>query len=93
MKQLMTAVVCLSVIAVLGAAKIKVRVEPDPEARLELYRRAEDIIFDDCPSVWHYFPAAIDVRQPYVKGVRRHPVRGLSLTGAWLDSPEQRASP
>jgi peptide/nickel transport system substrate-binding protein/oligopeptide transport system substrate-binding protein len=69
------------------------RAEADIGARLALYRHAEDILFEDCPSVWHYFPAALDVRQPYVAGAARHPVRGLSLADAWLDNPTRRATP
>jgi peptide/nickel transport system substrate-binding protein len=67
------------------------RVEQDRSRRLSLYRRTEDLIYEDCPSVWHYFPVALDVRQPHVMGLRRHPVRGLSYRDAWIGDPRRRA--
>jgi len=67
------------------------RRELDHEKRVALYRRAERIIYDDCPSVFHYFPVALDVHQPYLRAAKRHPVRGLFLRDAWLDEPHERA--
>jgi ABC-type transport system substrate-binding protein len=67
------------------------RAEPDRSKRLDLYRRAEDLIYADCPAVWHNFPVAVDVWQPVVRGAGRHPVRGLFFRDAWFDDPARRA--
>jgi peptide/nickel transport system substrate-binding protein/oligopeptide transport system substrate-binding protein len=68
---------------------IRARSEPDPAARVALYRRAEELIVEDAPiiPVWHYTYERLF--QPYVRSVE---VNGLGdpyvpLRKIWLDRP------
>ncbi|MBK9258382.1 MAG: ABC transporter substrate-binding protein [Polyangiaceae bacterium] len=60
------------------------RTERNVEKRLSMYRQAENIIVDDCPHVWHYFLASLDVRKPHVRGPIRHPARDIFLRDTYL---------
>jgi len=60
------------------------RTERNVEKRFSMYRQAENIIVDDCPHVWHYFPASLDVRKPRVRGPIRHPARDLFFRDTYL---------
>lgn len=60
------------------------RYELDPQKRLSLYGQAENIIVDDCPHIWHYFPSALDVRHPRVRGPIRHPARDLFFRDTYV---------
>jgi ABC-type transport system substrate-binding protein len=64
------------------------RHEMDGDARIALYRRAEDIVCEDCPCAFLYFPIHVQVRQPYLMGCRMHPARPEAFRHAWLDQPE-----
>lgn len=64
------------------------RAQRDPEARAALYRRAEQILYDDPPWIWNYHQAITEVSQPYVRGYRLHPVWARDLPTAWLDLGE-----
>ncbi len=66
---------------------VHARNEPDPQRRVELYRRAEQAIVDDAPIIpfWHYTYERLF--QPYVRSVE---VNGLGdpyipLRKIWLD--------
>jgi peptide/nickel transport system substrate-binding protein/oligopeptide transport system substrate-binding protein len=61
------------------------RGEPDHEKRMAMYRRAEHILYDECPWVWHYHPKTTEVVQPYVKNYAWHPVYTRDYRYAWLD--------
>jgi peptide/nickel transport system substrate-binding protein/oligopeptide transport system substrate-binding protein len=68
---------------------IQARKETDVPRRVELYRRAEQMIMDDAPviPVWHYAYEALF--QPYVRSIE---VNGLGdpyipLRKVWLDRP------
>lgn len=60
------------------------RFEADVDQRLAMYRQAENIILDDCPHIWHYFSAALDVRNPRVRGPIRHPARDYFFRDTYL---------
>jgi oligopeptide transport system substrate-binding protein len=60
------------------------RLEGNDSTRLALYRHAEDILFEDCPNVWHYFGMSVDVRRPRIRGPIRHPVRDLSFRDTFI---------
>jgi peptide/nickel transport system substrate-binding protein/oligopeptide transport system substrate-binding protein len=65
------------------------RVEADPQRRMELYRRAEQVILEDAPviPVWHYTYERLF--QPYVRSIE---VNGLGdpyipFRKIWLEAP------
>lgn len=60
------------------------RYELDAAKRFSLYQRAENIIVEDCPHVWHYFSSALDVRHPRVRGPIRHPARDLFFRDTYV---------
>ncbi len=60
------------------------RFEIDAEKRASMYRRAENIIIDDCAHVWHYFSTALDARHPRVRGSIRHPARDLFFRDTYI---------
>ena len=60
------------------------RFETNTEKRLSLYRRAENIIIEDCPHIWHYFSTALDARHPRVRGSIRHPARDLYFRDTYI---------
>jgi ABC-type oligopeptide transport system substrate-binding subunit len=68
---------------------VRARAEPDGARRVELYRRAEQLIMDDAAvlPVWHY--PYERVFQPYVRSVE---INGLGdpyipLRKIWLEQP------
>jgi ABC-type transport system substrate-binding protein len=48
--------------------------ETDRALRLRLYQEAEQLIVDDAPWVFLYYPISYALRQPWVKGFALHPV-------------------
>lgn len=62
------------------------RHEVDGEKRVALYRRAEDLVYDDCPVVWIGFPVLAEVLHPHVRGYKYHPCRWRSYRDTWLDA-------
>jgi len=61
------------------------RAEPDATKRAAMYRRAERILYDDAPWIWGYHQVTTEVRQPYVRDYRPHPMWLRDYTSAWLD--------
>lgn len=61
------------------------RSDADPQSRAALYRRAEQLLFDDPPWLWNYHQIATEVSQPYVKNYAPHPVWIRDFATAWLD--------
>jgi ABC-type transport system substrate-binding protein len=61
------------------------RKETDESRRTELYRRAEQILYDDAPWIWDYHRRWIEVTQPYVRDYEPHPIWRRDYTSAWLD--------
>ncbi|MBI3457098.1 MAG: ABC transporter substrate-binding protein [Candidatus Rokubacteria bacterium] len=71
------------------ALLLRAREETDPARRVDLYRRAEDLVLEDAPiiPVWHYTYERLF--QPYVRSVE---VNGLGdpyipLRKIWLERP------
>lgn len=63
------------------------RGEQDPQRRRELYSQADHLAFEDCPYIWHYNLLRVELRQPYVKNYRPHPVWLRDLREVSLDAP------
>jgi ABC-type transport system substrate-binding protein len=51
----------------------------DPKRRYELYQQIQQIIVNDAPWVFLYHPVAYVIRQPWVHGIRLHPLRPARL--------------
>lgn len=66
--------------ALLGRA----RREPDPEARLTLYREAERALSTDAPWAFVYYPRAWEMWQGYVNGYRPSDASRRGLRSVWL---------
>lgn len=64
------------------------RRENDPDERRALYREAGDILSDEAPWAFAFAYHGYDVRQPYVRGFRPHPVWPLDVSRVWLDRRE-----
>jgi peptide/nickel transport system substrate-binding protein len=69
------------------------RHELDAAKRLDMYRRAERILHEDCPWVWHYHQVMVEVVQPYVRGYQPHPVWLRDFRRTWLDGPRRPGPP
>lgn len=65
--------------------------ELDRERRASLYRQAQAIIATDVPYVFEYHTLQPSAAQPYVKGLRDHPVYSRDMRGIWLDLPPDGA--
>ncbi len=61
------------------------RGELDPAKRAAMYRRAEQMIFDDAPWIFDYHPRTSEVTQGYVHGFDMHPIWLRDYTHVWLD--------
>ncbi|MEZ4302686.1 MAG: ABC transporter substrate-binding protein, partial [Polyangiaceae bacterium] len=62
------------------------RSEHDRAKRMALYARAEEIVRDNAPWVPTSVPRPMEVRQPYVRGYRTHPILPAPLAEVWLDA-------
>ncbi|MEB2314339.1 MAG: ABC transporter substrate-binding protein [Sorangiineae bacterium] len=69
---------------------VTARGSTDASARLELYRRAEQIVADDAPWAIAYSYRYFELWQPYLHGYRPNPILTQHLRGAWLDRSEMR---
>jgi ABC-type transport system substrate-binding protein len=63
------------------------RRELDPDERIAMYQRAERILHDEAPWIWHYHAQIVEITQPYVRGYEYHPVYLRDYRYAWLDRP------
>lgn len=70
----------------------KARAEVSRDKRLALYRKANEILADDAPWAFLYYPVDMFVWQPYVKNFRTHPVWQQEYRNVWLDLPRRRVS-
>jgi oligopeptide transport system substrate-binding protein len=61
------------------------RAEPDETKRLELLRRAEQILMDEVPIIPMYFYVSKNMVQPYVRGFYRNPLDDHPLPAIWVD--------
>lgn len=71
----------------------RARVEADREARMALYRQAEEIIVHDAPWAFAFSNLVTDVWQPYVHGYDVHPVWRPLYRDVWLDLPRRENAP
>lgn len=67
------------------------RRETDPERRRAIYDEAGQVLVDRAPMAFAYNSAALQVWQPYVRGLHRHPLVDYPLATVWLDREEQAA--
>jgi peptide/nickel transport system substrate-binding protein len=68
----------------------RAKIEPDREARRQLYRRASEIIVADSPWAFMWSDLQLEAWQPYVRGYRPNPVFSNDYRHVWLDLPKQR---
>jgi ABC-type transport system substrate-binding protein len=57
------------------------------ERRMALYREANEVLCDQAPWAFAYSYHFFDVRQPYVRGFKPHPVWTLDVSQVWIDRP------
>lgn len=60
-------------------------VETDPERRFGFYQEAEKIIVDDAPWVFLYHPRVYLLRQPWLHGLKPHPVWPVRYEKLWME--------
>jgi ABC-type transport system substrate-binding protein len=58
---------------------------PDPERRLSLYQTAEQTIVSDAPLVPIFYQRVFGLHQPWLHGVRLHPVFYFRFERMWKD--------
>jgi len=66
----------------------RARRETDPATRKALYREANEMLCDEAPWAFVFAYHFYDVRQPYVRGFRPHPVWPMDVSRVWLDRAE-----
>lgn len=57
----------------------------DYELRLALYQRAEQLIVNDAPWVFLYYPQMYLLRQPWLKGLKLNPVWPIRYELMWIE--------
>jgi MarR-like DNA-binding transcriptional regulator SgrR of sgrS sRNA len=57
----------------------------DPEQRLRLYQAVEQAVVDDAPVVPLFQRYIYALRQPWLHGVRLHPVLYFRFERMWMD--------
>jgi ABC-type transport system substrate-binding protein len=67
----------------------RARRETDAEKRGALYREANEILCDEAPWAFAFAYHFYDVRQPYVRGFKPHPVWPMDVSRVWLDRAEE----
>jgi ABC-type transport system substrate-binding protein len=68
------------------------RREQDPARRAVLYGEANRLVCDEAPWAFTFGLHYTDVRQPYVRGFRAHPVWSMDVRSVWIDRPDDRTS-
>lgn len=61
----------------------------DPGRKKELVARAVAKVLDDAPFAFAYSVRFYEVHQPYVRGVRPHPVWARNVSFVWLDRKDE----
>jgi ABC-type transport system substrate-binding protein len=56
----------------------------EPARRYALYQQIQQLIVGDAPWVFLYHPVAYVIRQPWVRGIRLHPLRPARLDHIYL---------
>lgn len=62
----------------------RARVEADPDRRADLYRQAQQKIFEDCPMVPLAHSTQVAAFGKHVRGFRLHPTGKIDFRRAWL---------
>jgi peptide/nickel transport system substrate-binding protein/oligopeptide transport system substrate-binding protein len=57
----------------------------DPDRRLRLYQTAEQAVVTDAPLVPLFFQRVFALRQPWLHGMKLHPVLYFRFERMWLD--------
>lgn len=68
------------------------RVERDRARRMDLYRRASEIIVRDAPWAFMFSNETMEMWQPYVRNYRPHAVWDNFYRDLWLDLPRRRVA-
>jgi ABC-type transport system substrate-binding protein len=63
----------------------RARRDTDPARRKALYREANEILCDEAPWAFAFAHHFYDVRQPYTRGFKPHPVWGIDVSRVWVD--------
>jgi ABC-type transport system substrate-binding protein len=58
---------------------------PDAERRLRLYQSAEEMVVQDAPWVPLFFQYVYALRQPWLRGLRLHPVLYFRFERMWIE--------
>ena len=66
--------------------------ELDPKRKKSLVSRAVEKILDDAPFAFAYSVRFYDIHQPYVRGVKAHPVWARNVSFVWLDRQKDARS-
>ncbi len=66
------------------------KVTTDPQKRLALFRRAEQIVVEEAPWIVAYSYRYFELWHPYVHGYKPHPSVGQHVRYAWLDREGQK---
>jgi ABC-type transport system substrate-binding protein len=59
----------------------------DLPARLQLYQQIEQMVVDDAPWIFLYYPTAYRLVQPWVHNYKLHPVWLTTEANVWLGPP------
>lgn len=62
----------------------------DEAKRIDVYKRASDIIAHDAPWAFAFSNTVMEIWQPYVRDYRPHPVWKFDYRNSWLDLPRKR---
>ncbi len=61
------------------------RAEPNPEKRLELYRKAVELVWNDPPWIFLYVQKYVIAHKSYVKGIKVYPIEKFDITEAYIE--------
>lgn len=67
-------------------------VEMDQQKRLAMYRKAEQIVCDDAPWSFTYYPLRLELLQPWVRGYAAHPIWYRQFKPVWIDEVARRSA-
>lgn len=67
-------------------------VELDPKKRIEMYRRADQIVCDDAPWSFAYYPLRLQLLQPWVRDFKQHPIWHRPFKPVWIDEAALRSA-
>jgi ABC-type transport system substrate-binding protein len=74
------------------AVVARARSTPNPEERIRLYQRAEEILAREAPWVVGYSSRAYELWQPYMHGYQPHRILNQNVRFAWFDQEQRKTS-